>query len=443
MKKIIALLSSVLLASTAFAQQLIYEDETTAARKRIPLYLVDDTDGKTPETGVTFSAGDIKCSENGAAEANHAGTVTELAGGAYYYEAANAEVDTPGFLMCRFTKSGVRTFVAHANILPHQLNEAAPSSPTTGSAWARLKTLTDPEGTAQGGNVAYIDLATAASSTDDFYNNNTTVAVVGGTGQGQNRCITDYVGSSRRATPLTNFTTAPDNTSQYVLIATPNCNPGSVPVTVATGGITSSSFAAGAIDASAIAANAIAASEIADGAIDAGAIAGDAITSAKIANDAIGSTEVADGALTAAKLASGAITTSTFAAGAINAAALGTDVKGATYNSSTDTLENIRDNLGVNVTLANDAITAAKIASDGGNEIADRVWRRNSANIESSSDGDTLSFQSPYGMVAQQTNNTSVSGTTLTIKKADGTTTFATRTLTTSAGASPITGLSN
>jgi len=105
--------------------QQIALNQATAALRRLPVYLVDATDGTTPETGITFAAGDIKISKNGAAEGNHAGTVTELAGGLYYYEAASGEVDTAGFLTARFTKTGVRTFVAAV-----QVATAGGSAPT-------------------------------------------------------------------------------------------------------------------------------------------------------------------------------------------------------------------------------------------------------------------------------------------------------------------------
>ena len=99
--------------------------EGTAARRRIPLYLVEDSDGKTPKTGVTFVAGDIKLSKNGAAEANHGGTVSELAGGMYYYEATAAELDTFGFVSIRFTKAALRTFVALVQVVAHDVYDAA------------------------------------------------------------------------------------------------------------------------------------------------------------------------------------------------------------------------------------------------------------------------------------------------------------------------------
>lgn len=96
---------------------LIELNEATAARRRVPVVLVDDADGKTAETGVTLSAGDMKISKNGAAEANHGGTLTELAGGDYYYEFSAGEVDTVGYLTGRIVKSGVRTFRIAAQVV--------------------------------------------------------------------------------------------------------------------------------------------------------------------------------------------------------------------------------------------------------------------------------------------------------------------------------------
>lgn len=74
-------------------------------------------------------------------------------------------------------------------------------------------------------------------------------------------------------------------------------------VSVATGGITAGSFAAGAIDAAAIATGAIDADAIADSAIDAGAIATGAITAAKFAAGAIDAAAIATGAIDADALA--------------------------------------------------------------------------------------------------------------------------------------------
>lgn len=91
--------------------------------------------------------------------------------------------------------------------------------------------------------------------------------------------------------------------------------------------------------------------------------------------------------------------------------------------------------------IGTNAIGAAEIAADAGGKIADITLRRHSANVEASSDGDALDFQSLYGAVAKQTNNLAVSGSNLNIYRADGVTLFKAQTLTSSAGAAPITGL--
>lgn len=99
--------------------------------------------------------------------------------------------------------------------------------------------------------------------------------------------------------------------------------------------ITAAAIATGAIDADAIAADAITAAKVADatidaatfaaGAINAAAIATDAITAAKIAADAIGASEIADGAIDAATFAAGAIDAAAIATGAVDADALAAD----------------------------------------------------------------------------------------------------------------------
>lgn len=89
-------------------EMLIQRNAATGAQRTIIFRAVDATDGYTAETGLSFGAGDIKISKNGAAEANHAGTVTEIAGGMYKYEFALAELDTPGAISFRTNKSGVR-----------------------------------------------------------------------------------------------------------------------------------------------------------------------------------------------------------------------------------------------------------------------------------------------------------------------------------------------
>ena len=69
-------------------------------------------------------------------------------------------------------------------------------------------------GTAQAGASTTITLATTASATDDLYNAQT-VYISSGTGSGQLRTISDYVGSTKVVTVSSAWTTTPDGTSVY------------------------------------------------------------------------------------------------------------------------------------------------------------------------------------------------------------------------------------
>lgn len=70
--------------------------------------------------------------------------------------------------------------------------------------------------TAQTGSSNTITLHSGASSHNDIYNGST-IKITGGTGSGQTRIISDYVGSSKVATVSENFTTTPDNTSTFTI----------------------------------------------------------------------------------------------------------------------------------------------------------------------------------------------------------------------------------
>ena len=205
-------------------------NESTAARRRIPVTLVDDTDGKTAETGITISAGDLKISKNGAAQANHSGTLTEIAIGDYYYEAAAGEVDTFGYLTGTLVKPGVRTFRFMVQIVAFDPYDAVRLGLTAlpnavANATGGLGGFVIRGGTAQAGAASTITLDASASSTDDFYNG-CKVRIVSGTGAGQERQIVDYVGSTKVATIYSagppaqgsQWVTNPDNTSVFEII---------------------------------------------------------------------------------------------------------------------------------------------------------------------------------------------------------------------------------
>ncbi len=75
-------------------------------------------------------------------------------------------------------------------------------------------------GTAQAGAASTITLAAGADATDDYYNG-WYVELTGGTGSGQVKKITDYVGSTKVATVEGTWTTNPDATSTYDLFNHP------------------------------------------------------------------------------------------------------------------------------------------------------------------------------------------------------------------------------
>lgn len=88
-----------------------------------------------------------------------------------------------------------------------------------------------------------------------------------------------------------------------------------------------------------------------------------------------------------------------------------------------------------------DAISNTQTAYDN---VADTILRRNTANIEGSTTGDSLNVRSLYGLVAQATHNTYVDNNNkLVVTKSDETTQLATRTITNSPNAQPITGLNS
>jgi hypothetical protein len=69
-------------------------------------------------------------------------------------------------------------------------------------------------GTAQAGASTTITLDASALANDDIYNGST-ITITGGTGVGQVRVISDYVGSTKVATVSVAFTVTPDNTSLF------------------------------------------------------------------------------------------------------------------------------------------------------------------------------------------------------------------------------------
>lgn len=91
---------------------------------------------------------------------------------------------------------------------------------------------------------------------------------------------------------------------------------------------------------------------------------------------------------------------------------------------------------GTTAGLIDNAVTAAKLATDAGVEIADAILSRSRANVDSTASPDSL-----YELIAAILDGDTSSGALVT-KQTDGTTTFSTRTLSTNPSAVPIVGVS-
>lgn len=91
-------------------------------------------------------------------------------------------------------------------------------------------------GTAQAGAAGSITLDASASATNDFYKD-AIIVITGGTGAGQSpRLCNGYTGATKVATVTPNWTTNPDATSTFAVIAW-GWAPGAVSVTTVTGNV--------------------------------------------------------------------------------------------------------------------------------------------------------------------------------------------------------------
>lgn len=99
------------------------QSEATAARRRVPVHLVDATDGITPETGE--AGGQPQISKNGGAFANTSATLTAIGNGAYYVELIATELDTLGFAIVRFKSAATAEFQVVVQVIPFDPYDAA------------------------------------------------------------------------------------------------------------------------------------------------------------------------------------------------------------------------------------------------------------------------------------------------------------------------------
>jgi hypothetical protein len=90
------------------------QSEATAARRKFTFVCVDDTDGKTPETGLTFSGSEVSVRKGTATTytaLTNIGSIVEIAHGEYQGEFTAAELSDLAHMHVKVNKTGVRLTV--------------------------------------------------------------------------------------------------------------------------------------------------------------------------------------------------------------------------------------------------------------------------------------------------------------------------------------------
>lgn len=185
------------------------------------LYFTIETDSNTIWNGTilttfvvaNFGDYDVAMAETPASSCHYVGTFPVIAAGWYivrirYRVGGSPAVTDPVIGEDLIYWSG--TLIERgANVTRINSNSAA--AVTAALYWGNVET-----GTAQSGAAGTITLAAGESAVDDFFNG-AVIYLTGGTGIGQYRKITDYVGSTKVATIDTNWVTNPDATSTYLI----------------------------------------------------------------------------------------------------------------------------------------------------------------------------------------------------------------------------------
>lgn len=238
----------------------LYQSDSTATRRRVPFSLRDSVDGISPEDIAVLGV-KVNYAKNGSTGVS-TNDIVKVDGpnGEYYIEFTAAEIDTLGSLSFWLKPAGCALARGECQISPDDIFLSSAKRTNT----------------AQGGTSNSIQLDVGADANNDYYARDL-IFLVSGTGAGQSRFISTYVGATKTANVQPDFITAPDNSTKFVIIPS-----GQVAADVqrisddagaadnlekmldGTGGVTiSATLGAGAIPASAIQNNAITATKLA------------------------------------------------------------------------------------------------------------------------------------------------------------------------------------
>ncbi len=250
--------------------------KATASQSRALGPFIDDTDFKTPKTGLTIANTDIKLVVNGGASADkNSGGATHRVNGVYGVTFDATDTGTVGEVEVSVVVASALPVFDKFFVVEAAVYDASYAASAPGYVVDQPVNTTKLGGTSQTGR----DIGAS-------------VLLSSGTGTGQVKLASGYVAP--------NWGDVGNPTTTLNLSATTVGIAASV-TAIGTGGIAAASFAAGAIDAAAIAASAIGASEIASAAITSAKFAANAIDANALATDAV--TEIAAGVLSAAAAA--------------------------------------------------------------------------------------------------------------------------------------------
>lgn len=194
----------------------------------------------------TPAAGDVKVIKDGGAPANITTLPTEVGAGVWKFPLSATEMSAAKVQVVvvdaavKAVKDLVIYAITYGNVsaelapdlkdavrigltaLPNAAAAASGGLPTVDAAnGVTLRTSDSPivhTGTAQAGSASTITLAAGASATDGLYGG-LLVRIVSGTGAGQVRRVLAYVGSTKVVTTDRAWTTNPDATSVYTVLA--------------------------------------------------------------------------------------------------------------------------------------------------------------------------------------------------------------------------------
>lgn len=95
--------------------QIFTRADPIEAHRRFYLFLVDATDGITPET--SEANGQPEISVNGAAFTNTSATLVAIGDGAYYVILTISEIDTYGWIIVRYKSANTAEFQGLAQVI--------------------------------------------------------------------------------------------------------------------------------------------------------------------------------------------------------------------------------------------------------------------------------------------------------------------------------------